>query len=85
MISNAKTHAITLAALAAVAFPAAASAKFDLNPTPPRRRRDRCTACLTLARVPVGRRRPRRRQDAGRVRHRRSVGGRRASAAAGPV
>jgi hypothetical protein len=35
MISNAKTHAITLAALAAVAFPAAASAKFDLNPTPP--------------------------------------------------
>ena len=35
MISNAKTHAVTLAALAAAAFPAAASAKFDLNPTPP--------------------------------------------------
>ena len=35
MITNAKTHAITLAALAAAAFPAVASARFDLNPTPP--------------------------------------------------
>jgi len=35
MTFNAKTHAITLAALAAASFPATAAAKFDLNPTPP--------------------------------------------------
>jgi hypothetical protein len=35
MITNAKKHAITLAALAAVSFPATAAARFDLNPTPP--------------------------------------------------
>ena len=36
MISKTKTHAMTIAAVAAAAaFPTAASAKFDLNPTPP--------------------------------------------------
>jgi hypothetical protein len=35
MSSHPKTTAITLAAVVAAGFPAAAAAKFDLNPTPP--------------------------------------------------